>query len=78
MARSSGWNRAGPTGRPGPARGLAAQEALRPDATADQAPDLLWLLTSFDGFDLLYTGRGLSVEETATALITTAERSLCR
>jgi AcrR family transcriptional regulator len=42
------------------------------------AADLLWLLTSFDSFDLLYTGRDLSSEETATTLITTAERSLCR
>ncbi|GAB3013536.1 hypothetical protein GCM10023080_095990 [Streptomyces pseudoechinosporeus] len=60
------------------AQGLAAQDRLRPDIAADQAADLLWLLTSFDGFDLLYTGRGLSVEETATTLIATAERSLCR
>jgi AcrR family transcriptional regulator len=57
---------------------LADQGALRPDVTADQATDLLWLLTSFAGFDLLYTGRALSLEETATTLITTAERSLCR
>jgi AcrR family transcriptional regulator len=60
------------------AQRLADQEALRADVTAAQAADLLWLLTSFDGFDLLYTGRKLSVEETATTLITTAERSLCR
>ena len=45
---------------------------------ADQAADLLWLLTSFDSFDLLYTGRDLSIEKTATTLITTADRSLCR
>ena len=51
---------------------------LRADVTADQAADLLWLLTSFDSFDLLYTGRDLSIEKTATTLITTADRSLCR
>jgi hypothetical protein len=39
------------------------QEALRADVTADQAADLLWLLTSFDSFDLLYTGRNLSIED---------------
>ena len=57
---------------------MADQEALRADVTAAQAADLLWLLTSFDGFDLLYTGRDLSTGKTATTLITTAERSLCR
>jgi AcrR family transcriptional regulator len=60
------------------AQRLADQEALRADVTPGQAADLLWLLTSFDSFDLLYTGRGLSVEKTATTLITTADRSLCR
>jgi AcrR family transcriptional regulator len=60
------------------AQRLAEQGVLRPDVEPGQATDLLWLLTSFDSFDLLYTGRGLSREETATTLITTAERSLCR
>ena len=60
------------------AQRLADQEALRADVTADQAADLLWLLTSFDSFDLLYTGRQRSIEKTATTLITTADRSLCR
>src|ERR1700722_17648654 len=60
------------------AQRLADQEALRADVTADQAADLLWLLTSFDSFDLLYNGRHLSIEKTATTLITTADRSLCR
>jgi AcrR family transcriptional regulator len=59
------------------AQRLAGQEALRADVTAGQAADLLWLLTSFDSFDLLYTGRDLSIEKTAATLITTAERSLC-
>src|SRR5580698_794268 len=60
------------------AQRLADQGALRADVTAGQAADLLWLLTSFDRFDLLYTSRDLSVEKAATTLITTAERSLCR
>jgi hypothetical protein len=51
---------------------------LRPDVTADQAADLLWLLTSFDSFDLLYTGRALSVDRVAKTLMMTAERSLCQ
>ena len=60
------------------AQRLADQEALRADVSAGQAADLLWLLTSFDTFDLLYTGRDLSIEKTAATLITTADRSLCR
>ena len=60
------------------AQRLSEQGVLRADVTVDQAADMLWLLTSFDAFDLLYTGRGLSVDEVAQTLITMAERSLCR
>jgi AcrR family transcriptional regulator len=60
------------------AQRLAEQGILRPDVTVDEAADLLWLLTSFDAFDLLYTGRDMSVDDVADALIATAERSLCR
>jgi AcrR family transcriptional regulator len=60
------------------ARRLAEQEALRPDVTVDQAADLLWLLASFDSFDLLYTARGLAADDVARVLITTAERAICR
>jgi AcrR family transcriptional regulator len=60
------------------AQRLAEQEVLRPDVTAAQAADLLWLLTSFDGFDELYTARKLAVDDVARTLITTAERALCR
>ena len=57
---------------------LAEQDVLRADVTADEAADLLWVLTSFDAFDLLYTGRGLPATEVADVLITAAERALCR
>ena len=60
------------------ARRLAEQEALRPDVTEAEAAHLLWLLTSFDAFDVLYTGRSLPAGQVAVALITTAERTLCR
>jgi AcrR family transcriptional regulator len=60
------------------AQRLVEQEILRPDVTVDQAVDLVWLLTSFDSFDQLYTGRNLPVDHVARVLITTAERSLCR
>jgi AcrR family transcriptional regulator len=66
------------SGMAGLAQRLAEQGALRPDVTVGQAADLLWLLTSFDSFDLLYTGRALSVDNVAKTLITTAERSICR
>lgn len=60
------------------ARRLAEQDVLRPDVTVDEAAHLLWVLTGFDTFDLLFTGRRLPPGEIATLLITTAERSLCR
>jgi len=55
---------------------LADQDLLRPDVTVSEATNVLWLLSSFDAFDQLYTGRGLSVEETALTLVTIAERTL--
>lgn len=60
------------------AQRLATQDALRPDITADEAAHLLWLLTSFDSFDVLYTGRSLTADAVAGTLLTAAERGLCR
>jgi AcrR family transcriptional regulator len=57
---------------------LAEQGALRAGVTEAHAADVLWLLTSFDAFDALYTGRSLTSEQVACTLIGTAERSLCR
>lgn len=57
---------------------LAEQGVLRPDVSTAQAADLLWLVTSFDSFDLLYTGRALPADQVATRLVTTAEHSLLR
>ncbi|MGH3505920.1 MAG: TetR/AcrR family transcriptional regulator, partial [Nocardioidaceae bacterium] len=57
---------------------LAEDGALRDDVTEDQAADVLWMLTSFEAFDLLHTGRGLSVDDAAELLATTAERAICR
>jgi hypothetical protein len=42
---------------------------------ADQV-DVLWMLTSFEAFDVLYTGRGLPADEVAARLVRTAERSV--
>ncbi|HEX6527828.1 MAG TPA: TetR/AcrR family transcriptional regulator [Streptosporangiaceae bacterium] len=60
------------------ARRLAEQGALRPEVTEAQAANLLWLLTSFDAFDVLYTGRSLPVDQVADILIAAAECSVCR
>lgn len=60
------------------ARRLDDHHDLRPSVTAGEATDFLYLLTSFDAFDLLHTGRALSIEETAARLISLAERTLCR
>ena len=45
---------------------------------AEEAAHVLWLLSSFDAFDVLFTGRGLGVDEVAELLTAVAERALCR
>lgn len=55
---------------------LAAEGHLRAGVTVDEATDILWVITSFDTFDQLFTGRGLSEEDTAARLITMAEHTL--
>jgi AcrR family transcriptional regulator len=60
------------------ARRLDEQGALLPGVTSRYAADLLWMLCSFEAFDLLHTGRSLSVHAAAEALADTAERALCR
>jgi AcrR family transcriptional regulator len=58
------------------ARRLAEQGALRPELDVETATDVLWLLTSFDAFDQLYTGRRLSVDAVVDRLTTMMERAL--
>ena len=55
---------------------LAAEGHLHPDVTVDEATDILWVITSFETFDQLYTGRGLGEDDVAARLITMAERAL--
>lgn len=57
---------------------LAAHDLLRSDVTTEDATHVLWLLSSFDAFDVLFTGRGLGVDEVAELLTAVAERTLCR
>ena len=58
------------------ARRLARDGALREGLTATQAADRLWILTSFDAFDLLYNGRGRSARAVAGVLVDMAGRSV--
>jgi AcrR family transcriptional regulator len=60
------------------ARRLSEDGVLRDDVTVDDAVNMLWVLTSFETFDLLHTGRGLSVDETIHVITEMAERSVCR
>jgi len=55
---------------------LAEQGHLPPDVTIEEATDILWVITSFETFDQLYTGRGLSEADTAARLVMMAERAL--
>jgi AcrR family transcriptional regulator len=57
-------------------RRLAGHGQLREGLGAKRAADRLWVLTSFDAFDLLYSGRGLSANEVARILVETAERTI--
>jgi AcrR family transcriptional regulator len=58
------------------ARRLARDGALREGLTVTQAADRLWVLTSFDAFDLLYNGRGRSARAVAGVLVDMARHSV--
>jgi AcrR family transcriptional regulator len=58
------------------ARRLAEQGVLRDGLSVEDAAHVLWMLSSFESFDSLYTGRGLSTDRTVELLIETAERTL--
>jgi hypothetical protein len=60
------------------ARRLADHDQLRPGVDAKTAADALWLLTSFDAFDLLHTGRRLATGQVADTLTAMTERAVCR
>jgi AcrR family transcriptional regulator len=60
------------------ARRLSEQNLLAAGVSAADAEHILWVLTSFEAFDLLHTGRGLSPKAAASQLIETAERALLR
>lgn len=60
------------------ARRLKRNGDLKDGIKTAEAAHVLWIAASFEAFDLLYTGRGLSAGETARILVENAERSLCR
>jgi hypothetical protein len=57
-------------------RRLAEQGRLRPDVSAERAAHVMWVLTSFEAYDLLATGRRLEPPEIADILVATAEQAL--
>jgi AcrR family transcriptional regulator len=60
------------------ARRLSRHKQLKPGVTIKEASHVLWIAASFEAFDLLYTGRGLSADETALILVENTERAICR
>ena len=58
-------------------RRLARQKQLKQGISASKAAHVLWLVASFEAFDLLYTGRGLSARETGRILADTFENAVC-
>jgi AcrR family transcriptional regulator len=60
------------------ARRLAEQGVLRPGLSEDDAAHVLFVLTGFDSFDALHTGRGLPVGDVARLIVTAAENAVCR
>jgi AcrR family transcriptional regulator len=58
-------------------RRLARQRQLKAGVSAGRAAHVLWLVASFEAFDLLYTGRGLSARETGRILADNFENAVC-
>jgi AcrR family transcriptional regulator len=58
------------------ARRLQRNDLLREGVTVKQAADRLWVLTSFDAFDLLFSGRGMPADAVARVLVDMAEHGL--
>ena len=55
---------------------LAEQGVLRDGVGPADAERVLWVLTSFESFDLLFTGRGLSTRRATEILVEIAEQAL--
>jgi AcrR family transcriptional regulator len=55
---------------------LAEEGVLREGLGPADAERVLWVMTSFETFDLLFTGRGLSTRRATEILVDIAERAL--
>jgi hypothetical protein len=60
------------------AQRLADDGVLAPDTSVEDAAHILWVLTSFESFDLLFTTRELPLERVVDLLVRTAEGAVCR
>ncbi|HWJ54101.1 MAG TPA: TetR/AcrR family transcriptional regulator [Propionibacteriaceae bacterium] len=60
------------------ARRLGEQGYLRPELSQEEAVDILWVLTSWNTFNQLYSGRELDQPSVADRLVTMARLTLCR
>lgn len=52
------------------------QGVLRDDVTVDEAADILWIITSFETFEQLYRGRGLTPKQVGERLMAITRRTL--
>ena len=57
-------------------RQLHEQGYLRGGVSAEEADEILWVITSFESFDLLYAGRGLPLDTGVERLTAAAEGAL--
>jgi AcrR family transcriptional regulator len=55
---------------------LGERNLLRAGVTVEHAANVIWILASFDAYDLLATGRGLDPKEITRTLTDMAERAL--
>jgi AcrR family transcriptional regulator len=72
------WERTRGIGVSRLARRLRDQGILRSDVGEQEAADLLWVLTSFEAYDLLRARRGPDAAGIADALVAATERGLLR
>jgi AcrR family transcriptional regulator len=60
------------------AQRLAHEGELRPGRPVERAAHVIWVLASFDAYDLLATGRGLDADEIAAIVVETAEHAVLK
>ena len=60
------------------AKRLAEQRRLRPGCSVEEAVQTLWLLSSFEAFDQLFTNQQCGADAIAALLIEIVDRSLIR